>query len=191
MPNQFLEAGSNIVKACMGLPLSLKVFGTFLHAQERLRSWERVLQQLKRGRSPQASKFGDDWRIFEVLKISFDGLAKIEKTMFLDICCFFLEDAYGQRLHVCPDCTKLLTFGESSLMKAFETLQQCSLVEISNGMLHMHDHLRDMGREIVELEVNAQSCSIDKDKKHDGTRLQYPSANTFEQMKREVSFWLK
>ena len=47
MPNQILEVGSKIVEACMDMPLSLKVFGAFLHGKERLRSWERALQQLK------------------------------------------------------------------------------------------------------------------------------------------------
>jgi len=149
-----------------------------------------VLQQLKRGRSPQTGKLGDDWRIFEVLKINFDGLANIEKTMFLDICCFFLKDLDGQRLHVCSNFMKLLIYGENSLMKAIETLQHRSLVEVCDGMLHMHDHLCDMGLEIVEFKLNAQLSSLDKYKKYAGTCLQYPSANTFEQMKKEVSLWL-
>lgn len=129
--------------------------------------------------------------IFKVLKISFDGLEEVEKTMFLDICCFFLEDVYGRRLHVHSDCTNLLTYGESSLVKAFETLQHCSLVDVHDGMLHMHDHLRDMGREIVGFKINVQPSNLDKEKRYAGTRLQYPSAKTFEQMKNEISFWLQ
>jgi len=75
----------HVVKACNGLPLSLKVMGAFLRHKKRLRSWERALQKMARGRN-----LDGDEEIWNTLQISYDGLNDgIEKRMFLDVACFF------------------------------------------------------------------------------------------------------
>lgn len=40
LPNEVVEVGKNIVRACNGLLLSLKVMGAFLRENKRLRCWE-------------------------------------------------------------------------------------------------------------------------------------------------------
>ena len=78
-----------IVDACDGLPLSLEVMGSSLNGEKRLRIWERRLQRLLRARHDRS---GDE-RIWNTLRISFDELDEREKTMFLDISCFFCKDS--------------------------------------------------------------------------------------------------
>nr|PNR42854.1 hypothetical protein PHYPA_017685 [Physcomitrium patens] len=40
LPNELVEVGKEIVRACNGLPLSLRVMGAFLRDKKRLRCWE-------------------------------------------------------------------------------------------------------------------------------------------------------
>jgi hypothetical protein len=84
------------------------------------------------------------------LKISFDGLRMDERTMFLDIACFFCKDVWpggisrSRALHV-------WTSNDTPPIKSFNTLMERSLVNVAkNGCIEMHDQLRNMGRMIVE-----------------------------------------
>jgi len=81
----FENLRKHVVKACNGLPLSLKGMGAFLCRKQRLRSWERALQRMARGRNVD----GDE-EIWNTLNINFDGFNNdVEKSMFLDVACFF------------------------------------------------------------------------------------------------------
>ncbi|XP_024391955.1 disease resistance protein Roq1 [Physcomitrium patens] len=95
LPNELIEVGKKIVRACNGLPLSLKVMGAFLRKNKRLRCWEQALQKLKRGRELDGDENNSNYKIWKILRVSFDNLKVEEKSMFLDICCFFCND-------VCP-----------------------------------------------------------------------------------------
>ena len=81
---QFFDIRDKIVEACKGLPLSLKVMGAFLQGKERIRSWERAFQRMKRGRC-----LDGDEGLWSTLRVSFDALKDEEKKLFLDIACFF------------------------------------------------------------------------------------------------------
>ena len=67
------------IEYAKGLPLALKVLGIFLFSMT-IPEWECSLCKLRR-KLPM--------EIESVLKISFDGLDDMEKTIFLDIACFF------------------------------------------------------------------------------------------------------
>nr|AJP06331.1 NB-ARC [Pinus tabuliformis] len=68
------------LKACNGLPLSLKVFGALLYGRDRS-DWEDELGSLQQILPTE---------IKERLKTSYDSLNKEEKQIFLDIVCFFI-----------------------------------------------------------------------------------------------------
>ncbi|KAK7286788.1 hypothetical protein RJT34_22021 [Clitoria ternatea] len=129
----FSELSSNVVAYCGGLPLALEVLGSHLYERTK-EEWKSVLSKLKRIPNEQVQ---------EKLRISYDGLDKEEKDIFLDLCCFFIgkDRAYvtdiinGCGLHAEIGITILI---ERSLIK----------VEKSNKVA-MHDLLRDMGQEIV------------------------------------------
>ncbi|XP_034700720.1 disease resistance protein RPV1-like isoform X1 [Vitis riparia] len=135
----FWNLSNEIVSLTGGLPLALEVFGSFLYDKRIIKEWEDALQKLKQIRPS---------NLQDVLKISFDGLDEQEKDIFLDIACFFVkmrlkrEDAIDI-LKGCgfrADITiKVLT--EKSLIKTYE-----------DGILWMHDQLRDMGKQIVQHE---------------------------------------
>ena len=69
----------SIVDYANGLPLVLKVLGASLFGK-KLSEWESALCKLKT--TPHME-------IYNVLKISFNGLDDMEQGIFLDIACFF------------------------------------------------------------------------------------------------------
>jgi dephospho-CoA kinase len=163
LPIQFHDIGGTIVKACNGLPLSLKVVGAFLRNKNlRLRIWERVLQRMKRGRCFDGhNEASDDMKLWSTLRISFDELKDEEKNMFLDIACFFCRD-------VCLDGISkgraLRVWNEGGIppLHTFNILVDQSLVKVDkeNELLEMHDQLRDMGRMIAEKEEQYQGTRM-------------------------------
>ena len=139
-----------IVKACGGLPLSLEVMGSYLYGERRLRIWERTLQRLLRARHDGSI----DGKIWETLRISFDELGEKEQSMFLDIACFLSKDSSISDW-VFDKTTLLRMFHDDvrSTQQTLKNLQDKSLVKFDkNGVLNIHDQLRDMGRMIVEKE---------------------------------------
>jgi hypothetical protein len=130
-----------IVKACGGLPLSLKVLGSFLCNNKKLEIWEGALNTLEKGQSLTGGD--DNEELWSVLRISYDHLDEQHKNMFLDIACFFgglkIRTFYrawsGDYLHP--------KFG-------LQNLQDRSLIEeAEGGILYIHDQLRDMGQKIA------------------------------------------
>ena len=139
-----------IIKKINGLPLSLKVMGAFLRGKERIRSWERALQRMNRGRH-----LDGDEGLWSTLKINFDGLGNHEKNMFLDLACF-LPMRMSKEKDLCT-CTN----DGGSPNHVLDILVDKSLVKINqDGNVEMHDQLRDMGCMIVET-----------DKQYLGTRI--------------------
>jgi hypothetical protein len=140
MSPQFFDLRNKIIEKCNGLPLSLKVMGAFLRGKERIRSWERAFERMKRGRH-----LDGDEGLWSTLMISFDGLESNEKNMFLDLACIFPMGMHKEKsLH---SFTNYGAFPNHLL----DILVEKSLVKIDEvGTIIMHDQLRDMGRMIAE-----------------------------------------
>ncbi|XP_028090037.1 TMV resistance protein N-like [Camellia sinensis] len=123
------------VEYCKGVPLALKVLGSFLHDRKKI-YWESALKRLEQSPLP---------KVEEVLKISYDALGWEDKEIFLDIAFFFKQKYIN-------DVTKILeSFGFQPTM-AIELLVEKSLIIISHGRLFMHDLIQEMGRNIVRQE---------------------------------------
>jgi hypothetical protein len=137
---QLFDLRNKILEKCNGLPLSLKVMGAYLRGKERIRSWERAFQRMKRGR-----QLDGDEGLWSTLMISFDGLKNDEKNMFLDLACIFPMGMHKE------NALRLLTNYGASPNHVLDILLEKSLVEIDRwGTIIMHDQLRDMGRMIAE-----------------------------------------
>ena len=147
---KLFDLHDKIIEKCNGLPLSLKVMGAFLRGKERIRSWERAFQRMKRGRH-----LDGDEGLWSTLRISFDGLENDEKNMFLDLACFYPMGMQKEK------ALRIFANYGASPNHVLEILVDKSLVKIGQeGNLEMHDQLRDMGRMIVET-----------DKEYLGTRI--------------------
>ncbi len=130
-----------IIKACGGLPLSLKLMGSFLCNTKELEMWEGALSKLKSGQSFTGGN--DNEKLWSVLKISYVALDKQHQNMFLDIACFLGD------LKISTICR---AWSGDYLDPKFglQILQQRSLIEwIEGGILNIHEQLRDMGQNIA------------------------------------------
>nr|AEL30361.1 NBS-LRR type disease resistance protein [Arachis hypogaea] len=75
----FLDLSEEVVKYSGGLPLALKVLGSYLNGRP-IAVWHSAIEKIKKSSHSE---------IIDVLKISYDGLDSMEKDIFLDIACFF------------------------------------------------------------------------------------------------------
>lgn len=123
-----------LIKACDGLPLSLKVFGALLNGKEELSYWEALLNRLEQILPSE---------IRMKLKISFDALNQVEQQIFLDIACFFVGEERDMAIRIWDGSGWKGSLG-------FEHLHKRCLVEVIENKIRMHEQLRDRGREIVE-----------------------------------------
>ena len=74
----YMELSQEVVEYANGLPLALVTLGSFLVGRTIV-EWKSALTSFKKTKG----------EIFDVLKISYDGLEEMWKEIFLDIACFF------------------------------------------------------------------------------------------------------
>ncbi|XP_060216817.1 TMV resistance protein N-like isoform X3 [Lycium barbarum] len=143
---EFFKLSKLVVDYAKGLPLALKVLGSFLN-KKGIIEWRSALDRLR--------DTGYE-KIVEQLSLSLDGLNHEEKNIFLDIACFFR----GRKR---DDVTTILnSFGFRSEI-GIDALIQKSLVYISEGMVEMHDLIEQMGQQVAR--------NVDQDKPWDHSRL--------------------
>ncbi len=137
----FKDICMKIIKACGGLPLSLKVLGSFLCNIKELEIWEGALSKLKSGQSFTGGN--DNEELWSKLKISYYYLDKEHQNMFLDIACFF----GGLKIST----IYRIWSGDYLYPKfALQNLRHRSLIQsIEGGILYIHEQLRDMAQYIA------------------------------------------
>ncbi|KAJ4705482.1 NBS-like putative resistance protein [Melia azedarach] len=133
---EYQQLLKRILKNADGLPLALKVLGSFLYGRT-VEEWESALQRLKRDSMNE---------IMEILQISFDGLQETEKQIFLDIACFFKRREKDHVIKVLESCDFDPVIG-------IQVLVEKSLISILyDKYVWMHDLLQDLGQQIVKRE---------------------------------------
>ncbi|XP_059077352.1 disease resistance protein Roq1 [Cryptomeria japonica] len=133
----YKELVNSFVDVCGGLPLSLQVLGRHVHGRSE-DYWRSELIEVRKT-LPRDVK--------QRLRISFDALNAEEKQVFMDIACFFV----GRRHSVIEEVWEGSGW---NAQHALETLRdKCLIEEETNLYMRMHDHLRDLGREMA-LEFN-------------------------------------
>lgn len=140
-PSNFALLTEQIVDLTGGLPLALEVFGCSLSDKRDLMDWKDALQKLKHIRPG---------HLQSVLEISFNALDRQEKSIFLDIACFFVRMRMKKEdvIYAC----RASGFNAEITIKV---LVAKSLLKVTEDeVLWMHDQIQDMGREIVQRESN-------------------------------------
>ncbi|KAL8232437.1 hypothetical protein R6Q57_002215 [Mikania cordata] len=112
---------SRVVSYAAGLPLALKVLGSFLYDKTK-DGWISTLDRLKD--IPETA-------IVEKLKISYDGLKNVEKGS--------KKDDTMEMLEACDFHPEI----------GIEVLRQKALISIVDGKFDMHDRVQEMGHYIV------------------------------------------
>ncbi|GJS67057.1 Toll/interleukin-1 receptor domain-containing protein [Tanacetum coccineum] len=122
-----------VVSYADGLPLALKVLGSFLYDKDA-KEWMSTMDRLRD--IPESE-------IVDKLKISYDGLKPVEKELFLDIACFFRGKFKGDTMEIFDACGFHPEIG-------IKVLIQKSLITIDSiGRFGMHDLIQEMGHYIV------------------------------------------
>ncbi|XLR20540.1 hypothetical protein HN51_067340, partial [Arachis hypogaea] len=143
----FLDLSKKVVKYSGGLPLALKVLGSYLNGRPTIAVWYSAIERIKKSSLSE---------IIDVLKISYEGLEDREKDIFLDIACFFrgmLKDSVTEKLKRSGHDAEI---GIDILIKrSLVTLEPEICGEFTLGM---HDLLEEMGKQIVIQESQNDVC---------------------------------
>ena len=134
------EDYSNLAKQIIcyanGLPLALKIMGSDLCGKS-IPEWKSAIEKYK-------NILHED--IEKILRISYDGLGKNEKDIFLDIACFFKGFHKDDVVNILDSCNLYPIYGIGKL------IDKCLITVDLFGILLMHDLLQKLGREIVQQE---------------------------------------
>ncbi|XP_057743135.1 disease resistance protein Roq1-like [Arachis stenosperma] len=134
----FKELSREAVEIAKGVPLALKVFGSYFHSKSN-DIWKCALERFKKYPDP-------DGEIQSVLRFSYDELHDIEKKVFLDIAFFFKGE---DKDYVISQLDAWKFYGASGIA----SLQEKGLIAISkDNKIKMHDLMQRMGWEIVRQE---------------------------------------
>ncbi|KAD6454846.1 hypothetical protein E3N88_09552 [Mikania micrantha] len=122
-----------VVHYAAGLPLTIKVLGSLLCGNTEP-IWLDTLKRLKEIPLKETLK---------ILEISYDSLEEDQKEIFLDVACILKWEKKETAIRILESCGFHAQIG-------LEILEKKSLINISyNGYLDMHDHIEEMGRNIV------------------------------------------
>lgn len=136
-----------VVTYCKGLPLALEILVCFLCGKS-VTEWKSALNRLQELPNKE---------IVAALRISFDGLEKTEKNIFLDVACFFKGEDREFVTRIPYTCGFYSELGMPNLvdksllisLSAKNNKIKSLLTILENNILWMHDLLEEMGREIV------------------------------------------
>ena len=133
---EYSNLAKQIISHANGLPLALVIMGSDLYGKS-IDQWTCAIEKYKK------IPHGE---IIKILKISYDGLEKRERDIFLDIACFFKGFKMDEVVNILDACKLFASLGISTL------IEKCLITIDIWGILQMHDLLQQMGREIVEQE---------------------------------------
>ncbi|KAI9095350.1 hypothetical protein K1719_026384 [Acacia pycnantha] len=133
----YVKLCKSFIHYAAGLPLTLKVLGSYLCGRSEL-EWKVALEIIK--------KFPPT-DVLKRLRVSYDALGEVEKKTFLDIACFFkgmVKDQLTQIFEICEFYPQLAIR---------ELVEKCLIIEYYSDhgtwCLGMHDILQEMGTTIV------------------------------------------
>ncbi|XP_031255659.1 disease resistance-like protein DSC1 [Pistacia vera] len=134
--DDFIKLSWSVVAYANGLPMALKVLGSFLFKRTKS-EWESALRRLKKNPHKDIQK---------VLRVSYDGLSNEEQRVFLDIACF-LKGYRARLIQLILDAC-----GFESIIDMNVLIERSLITMTSSSIITMHDLLQELGREIVREE---------------------------------------
>ncbi|KAH0774906.1 hypothetical protein KY290_012043 [Solanum tuberosum] len=137
----FMELSREVVNHAGGLPLALKVLGSLFYRRDK-RHWKPIIDRLKR--IPHKDILGK-------LRLSFDGLDKDEKELFLDI--VFVDIACLTRydLHFRVEHNMVLRDTSRGFLVDYLIEKSLLSIDLNNGIV-MHNLIREMGKNVIQEE---------------------------------------
>ncbi|PON97453.1 TIR-NBS-LRR-like protein [Trema orientale] len=133
--DEFSELSKSVVKYAQGLPLAIELLGCLLNGRS-MDEWVDAVNRLEQNPTNEMCK---------TLQLSYEGLEKPEKQIFLDIACFFKGEEEQRVKRLLESCDFHPTIG-------LRILVEKSLITIEEGKVWMHDMVQEMGWEVVREE---------------------------------------
>ncbi|KAF3969678.1 hypothetical protein CMV_006539 [Castanea mollissima] len=134
--DDYLELADRVIQYAKGLPLALVIIGADLYGRSKL-EWRSAVEKYERIPNEEIKK---------ILKISYEGLDKTEKDIFLDIACFFEGFPKEYVIDILDACNLYPIYGIRRL------IDKCLITVGQYDKLLMHDLLQQMGRDLVQQE---------------------------------------
>ncbi|KAL3749980.1 hypothetical protein ACJRO7_011022 [Eucalyptus globulus] len=132
-PNDYVSLSEKVVSTLGKLPLALEVTGSSLSGRSK-EFWVDTLKKLEKAPFIEVQK---------TLMITYERLDNVQRQVFLDITCFFVNEDKTYPCYMWEDC-------EYHPYNAIEILCLMSLIKIKDdNTIWMHDQVRDLGRAIV------------------------------------------
>lgn len=137
-PDDYESLARQIVSTLGNLPLAVEVIGSSLYCKHDNKAlWMEILEKLRKA-PPE--------KVRESLMISYEGLEKEQKEVFLDIACLFVQDDKTYPIFMWSDC-------KYYPICAIDVLLHRSLIKVgSDNKFWMNDQVRDLRRHIVHEE---------------------------------------
>lgn len=136
--SKLVEASNKVVEYANGNPTALCLYGRELEGRTKKEEMEADFEKIKR-QWPQRE-------IIDMLKSSYDVLSDNERSIFLDVACFFNGEELDRIMQIFEGCGFFPHVG-------IERLVERSLLMISkNRKVEIHNLTRDVAREIVSEE---------------------------------------
>ncbi|KAJ8771232.1 hypothetical protein K2173_026112 [Erythroxylum novogranatense] len=135
--DNYASLSNSIINYAQGNPLALKVLGSSLVGKKEV-EWKNTINQLLELPNKDIQR---------VLQISYNGLNRVEKDIFLDIACFFK----GVHTDIMSKIYRSSRFNIDIIIRVL--VDKCLLTIFDQNTLKMHDLLQEMGKEIVRQEA--------------------------------------
>ncbi|PWA43679.1 disease resistance protein (TIR-NBS-LRR class) [Artemisia annua] len=133
VPVQEYEKQSlEVVRYAAGLPLTIEVLGSFLCGKDKL-EWIDALARLKKIPLKET---------LEKLELSYESLEDDYKEIFLDVACLLKGWMKDNAIKMLESCGLHARNG-------LRVLEQRSLINLYGEVIDMHDHLAELGKNIV------------------------------------------
>ncbi|CAN6689256.1 unnamed protein product [Malus baccata var. baccata] len=132
----FLELSMYFTNLAGGLPLALQILGSALF-KRGLDAWSSERHNLSKIPKPE---------IFYQLKISYDGLEEMQKSIFLDVACFHKGKNTEKVIEILDNSN---SFGISSRIVIDVLIEKSLLCQGHNNCIWMHDLIQEMAWKIV------------------------------------------
>ncbi|KAF5808323.1 putative P-loop containing nucleoside triphosphate hydrolase, leucine-rich repeat domain superfamily [Helianthus annuus] len=133
---EYEKESQQVVQYAVGLPLTIKVLGSFLFGKDKL-EWESALARLKRIPLKET---------LEKLELCYESLEDDYKEIFLDVACILKWWKKNEAIRMLESCGFQARIG-------LRVLEQRSLITFHDygfgSCLSMHDHIEEMGKNIV------------------------------------------
>ncbi|KAL0699251.1 hypothetical protein Bca4012_055373 [Brassica carinata] len=128
---EYMDLSNKFVDYSKGHPLALRSLGSDLCGKDH-KHWTNKLKGLERQL---------DRKIQKELNTSYEELSREEKSIFLDVACFFCSEKFDSVSRI------LSTYRDDASNVINDLVDKC-LVTISDNRLEMHDLLLKMGKDI-------------------------------------------